>query len=145
MLKFARNLRLKDLEIFMIYKESISLGYLVIEDLRRPLTLEDIQTTFVYMVEDDLENYKNIIKVDIVSDESLLSEDKELIEFFSDGLVDTKDYCATLYSYKVDSSLFEELKLPEDVSFYQKLLLSIGSSYDVSNLHLDNLMYLSQD
>jgi hypothetical protein len=129
----------------MIFKKGVSLGYLVIEDLRRPLNLNDIGTSFEYMTEEDIENYKNIIKVDIVSDESLLKEDIESIEFFSDGLIDEKDFCATYYNYKVDEPLFEELGLDEDVLFYRKLLLSIGSKYDVSSIDLTKLMFLSQD
>lgn len=145
MLTYGRKLRLNDLEVFMIFKENVSLGYLVIEDLRRGLTKEDIETDFDYMTEEDLEIYKNIIKVDIVSDDILLQEDKELIEIFADGLIDTKDYCATIYNYKVDRDLFEQLGLTEDIPFYQLLLKSIDSKYDITSLDFNKLMFLSQE
>ncbi|AZB41115.1 hypothetical protein CEF21_01475 [Bacillus sp. FJAT-42376] len=145
MLVFERTLRLRDIEIFMIYKDSWSLGYLVIEDLRRPLNHQDIQETFEHMTEDDLDSFKNIIKVDFVSEEPLFKEDKIQIEVFADGLTDKKDHCATRYTFKVDSPLFVHLGVTEDISFYKRLLFSVGSSYELSPVHLNRLMYLSQD
>ena len=145
MFKFRRTLRLRDLEIFMAFKNNISLGYLVIEDLRRPLMLKDIGTTFQYMEKEDIGVCNNIIKVDIISDEPLSQEDSVMIETFADGLVDLKDNCASYYNYKVDLKLFEEMPLTEDVPFYQTLLKSIGSNFDISKLDLTKLMYLSQD
>lgn len=145
MISFRRKLRLKDLEIFILFKKNHSLGYLIIEDLRRPLTLEDIETSFMYMTEEDVGVYKNIIKVDILSDEKLSREDAELIEEFANDLVDTKDFCATIFNYKVDMDLFMELPLVEDINAYKKILESVNSKYDVSHINLNNLMYLSQD
>jgi hypothetical protein len=144
-ISFRRKLRLKDLEIFMIYKKNHSLGYLIIEDLRRPLTLEDVETTFLYMTEEDVGIYQNIIKVDILSDEKLSREDAQLIEEFANDLVDTKDFCATIFNYKVDMDLFMELPLVEDINAYKKILESVNSKYDVSHINLNKLMYLSQD
>lgn len=145
MISFRRKLRFKDLEIFILFKKNHSLGYLIIEDLRRPLTLEDIETSFMYMTEEDVGVYKNIIKVDILSDEKLSREDAELIEEFANDLVDTKDFCATIFNYKVDMDLFMELPLVEDINAYKKILESVNSKYDVSHINLNNLMYLSQD
>lgn len=145
MLTYSRRLRLKNLEIFMIFKNNISLGYLIIEDLRRALDIKDIGTIFEYMTEEDLDTYKNIIKVDIVSDEILLEEDKKFIEIFADGLIDCKDYCATFYNYKINAELFEQLGLTEDIPFYQQLLSLINSKYNISNLDFNKLMFLSQD
>lgn len=145
MLTYNRKLRLRNLEIFMIFDDNISICYLVIEDLRRPLNLQDIKTTFDYMDEDDLDNYKNIIKVDIISDETLSADNIKFVEAFAHGLVEMKDYCTTIYHYKVDEELFEQLGVTEDVVFYQKLLSSINSNYDISILDLNKLMYLSQD
>jgi hypothetical protein len=144
-ISFRRKLRLKDLEIFMIFKKNHSLGYLIIEDLRRPLTLEDVETTFLYMTEEDVGIYQNIIKVDILSDEKLSREDAQLIEEFANDLVDTKDFCATIFNYKVDMDLFIELPLVEDINAYKKILESVNSKYDVSHINLNKLMYLSQD
>lgn len=102
MVSYIRKIRLKDLEIFMLFKKNQSLGYLINEDLRRPLTHEEVETTFMYMTEEDVGVYKNIIKVDILSDEKLSREDAELFEEFANDLVDTKDFCATIFNYKVD-------------------------------------------
>jgi hypothetical protein len=144
-ISYRRKLRLKDLEIFMLFKKNHSLGYLIIEDLRRPLTLEDVETTFIYMTEEDVGVYQNIIKVDILSDEKLSREDAQLFEEFACDLVDTKDFCTTIFNYKVDMDLFMELPLDDDINAYKKILESVNSKYDVSHINLNNLMYLSQD
>ncbi|MEK4713788.1 hypothetical protein [Sporosarcina sp. FSL K6-5500] len=47
----------------MLFKKGISLGYLIIEDLKRPLTIEDVNMEFIYMTKEDVGIYKNIIKV----------------------------------------------------------------------------------
>ncbi|NHM32921.1 hypothetical protein [Neobacillus terrae] len=107
--------------------------------------LEDIGTTFQYMEKEDIGVCNNILKVDIVSDEPLSQEDSVMIETFADGLVDLKDNCVPYNNYKVDTKLFEEMPLTEDVPFYQTLLNSIGSNYDISRLNLSKLMYSSQD
>lgn len=129
----------------MLFKNDSSLGYLIIEDLRRPLTLEDVETTFMYMTQEDVAVYQNFIKVDILSDEKLSKEDAELFEEFACDLVDTKDFCATIFNYKVDLDLFKELPLDEDINTYKKILESVNSKYDVSYINLNNLVYLSQD
>jgi hypothetical protein len=144
-ISYRRKLRLKDLEIFMLFKKNISLGYLIIEDLRRPLALEDVETTFMYMTEEDVGVYQNIIKVDILSDEKLSREDAELFEEFACDLVNAKDFCTTIFNYKVDMDLFIELPLVEDNNAYKKILESVKSKYDVSHIKLNKLMYLSQD
>jgi hypothetical protein len=144
-ISYRRKLRLKDLEIFMLFKKNHSLGYLIIEDLRRPLTLEDVETTFIYMTEEDVGVYQNIIKVDILSDEKLSREDAQLFEEFACDLVDTKDFCTTIFNYKVDMDLFMELPLDDEINAYKKILESVNSKYDVSHINLNNLMYLSQD
>ena len=145
MITYRRKIRLKDLEIFMLFKKGISLGYLIIEDLRRPLTIEDVKTKFIYMTKEDVGIYKNIIKVDILSDEKLSKEDASIFEEFACDLVDTKDFCTTIFNFKVDPNLFEGLPLDEDIHSYSKILETVDSKYDITHVDLNNLMYLSQD
>ncbi|WP_445491448.1 hypothetical protein [Niallia sp. 03133] len=146
MISYKREIRLRDLEVYLIFKENISMGYLIIEDLRRPLGQEELTISpYKYMDEEDIEGYRNLIKIDILSDAKLTEEDQELYREFAYDLVDRKDFCALKINYTVDSELFKNLPLDLEVKDYQEVLKVINSKYDISNLNLDNLMYLSQD
>ncbi|RSD28637.1 hypothetical protein [Mesobacillus subterraneus] len=144
MISFKRKLRLRDLEIFLLYRNNISLGYLIIEDLRRPLNRDDLNT-FIYMTEEDIGVYQNIIKVDFLTDEELNKEDAVVFEEFANDLVDTKDFCATIFNYKVDKGIFLEMPTEEDIGFYQKMLILVNSQYELSSVNLKDLVFLSQD
>lgn len=41
MISYKRQIRLRDLEIYLLFKNSMSMGYLIIEDLRRPLSASE--------------------------------------------------------------------------------------------------------
>ncbi|MEK4713790.1 hypothetical protein [Sporosarcina sp. FSL K6-5500] len=86
-----------------------------------------------------------LIQVDILSDEKLSKEDASIFEEFACDLVDTKDFCTTIFNFKVDLNLFVELPLDEDIHAYRKILEAVDSKYDITHVELNNLMYLSQD
>lgn len=146
MIKYKREIRLKDLEIYMIFKDNTSMGYLIIEDLRRPLSKEELKLfPYKYMDKEDIEEYRNVIKIDILSDEILNEDDQEVFKEFAMGLVDCKDFCALVLNVHVNKELFESLPLDNTPEDYQKILIEINSQYNISNLNLNNLLYLSQD
>lgn len=147
MYSYDRKLRLKNLEVFLVYKNNRTLGFLIIEDLRRALTIKDLEENenFKFFTEDELDDYKNIIKVDIISPKSLSDEDRTTFADFAHGLVEMKDYCTTMYKYTVNADLFETRDIQDNVNFYEKMLSLINSNFNISNVDLKNLMFLSQD
>lgn len=146
MISFQRKVNMRDLEIFLLFKDDVSMGYLVIEDLRRPLGKEELELfPYKHMDKEDIEAYRNVIKVDMLSDEDLTEDEREIFQEFALDLVDRKDYCAVTMNHTVDGQLFEDLPLDLEVEDYQKILNVINSKYDISNLDLKKLIYLSQD
>ncbi|GEL03509.1 hypothetical protein [Rummeliibacillus stabekisii] len=146
MIRYKRRLRMKDLEIFMLFKEGTSMGYLIIEDTKRTLNSAEKQLLpFKIMDEDELEEYKNLIKIYILADEELSKDDKSIFEEFAMDLVDEKDYCAYILESYVDEQFFYVSQVDLEVEDYKKMLKIVNSSYDISNLDLKNLSYLSQE
>lgn len=146
MIRYKRKIRLKDLEIFMLFKDGISMGYLVIEDLRRSLNDDEKQRMpFKIMDEEDLSGYINVIRISILSDEELEKEDRDIFKEFAMDLVDEKDYCLYILDSYVNVNFFLEAPLDLEAKDYQKMLELVDSNYDILNLNLNNLSYLSQD
>lgn len=146
MISYQRKIRLKDLEIYLLFKDSTSMGYLIIEDLRRPIGKEELELyPYKQMDVEDIETYRNVIKVDILSDESLNDDDKEIFREFALDLVDRKDFCAIKINYTIDEQLFEDFPLDLEMEDYKKMLMAINSDHDISGLDLDKLVYLSQE
>lgn len=122
------------------------MGYLIIEDLRRPLGKEELELSpYKYMKIEDIQEYQNFIKIDVLSDEKLNEEDQDIFREFAMNLVDSKDFCALALHFHINKELLENLPLDNEPEDYQSILNEINSKYDISNLNLDNLMYLSQD
>ena len=146
MIRYKRKIRLKDLEIFMLFKDGISMGYLIIEDLRRTLNDDEKQRIpFKIMDEEDLSGYINVIRISILSDEELEQEDRDIFKEFAMDLVDEKDHCLYILDSYVNVNFFLEAPLDFEPKDYQKMLELVDSNYDVLNLNLNNLSYLSQD
>ncbi|RND00401.1 hypothetical protein EC501_05020 [Lysinibacillus halotolerans] len=137
---------MENIEIFRIVKNSVSMGYLIIEDLRRNLNDTEKQLLpFRIMEEEELAEYKNLIKIYILSDEELAEEDRTIFEEFAMDLVDLKDGCLYILESYVHEQLFIETPLDLRVEDYQKMLHLVQSSYDISKLDLRKTMYLSQE
>lgn len=146
MIRYKRKVRMKNIEIFMLFKNSVSMGYLIIEDLRRPLNdIEKQLLPFRIMDEDELEEYKNLIKIYILSDEELSKEDKSVFEEFAMDLVDEKVHCSYILESYINEQFFLDAPLDFEVEDYQKMLKLVNSTYDISGLDLKKLMYLSQE
>lgn len=146
MIRYKRRLRMKNLEIFMLFKDSISMGYLIIEDLRRHLNEYEKQLLpFRIMTDDELAAYKNVFKIYVLSDEELSEEDADVFREFAMDLVDEKDYCLHIAEWFVNEKFFFDAPLDLEVEDYQKMLEIVGSPYDISELNLEKLMYLSQE
>lgn len=146
MISYRRKVRLEKIEIFLLFKDSVSMGYLIIEDMRRSLNDAEKQLLpFKIMDEDELEEFKNVIKVYILSDEELSEEDRSVFEEFAWDLVDLKDHCAYFLDSYVNEQFFLDAPLDLEVEDYQKMLQLVNSTYDISGLDLRKLMYLSQD
>lgn len=146
MIHYRRLIRMENIEIFRIVKSSVSMGYLIIEDLRRNLNDAEKQLLpFRIMDEEELAEYKNLIKIYILSDEELTEEDRSIFEEFAMDLVDLKDGCLYILESYVDEQLFIETSLDLRVEDYQKILHLVHSSYDISKLDLRKTMYLSQE
>lgn len=146
MISYKRQIRLKDLEIYLLFRDSMSLGYLIIEDLRRPLSAEELNLSpYKYMDEEEILEFKNVIRIYVLSDEPLNDKDETVFREFAMDLVDCKDFCALLLDFHVNGELFDNLPLDLESEDYQKILNQVNSTYDISDLNLDNLKYLSQD
>lgn len=103
---------MENIEIFKVFKNRISMGYLIIEDLRRNLNDAEKQLLpFRIMDKEELAEYKNLIKIYILSDEELIEEDRSIIEEFAMDLVDLKDGCLYILESYVDEQLFIETPL----------------------------------
>lgn len=146
MIRYRRLIRMENIEIFKVFKNRISMGYLIIEDLRRNLNDAEKQLLpFRIMDEEELAEYKNLIKIYILSDEELIEEDRSIIEEFAMDLVDLKDGCLYILESYVDEQLFIETPLDLRVKDYQKMLKLVHSTYDISKLDLRKTIYLSQE
>lgn len=146
MIKYKRRLRMKNLEIFLLFKDSISMGYLIIEDLRRHLNKYEKQLLpFRSMTEDELAAYKNVFKIYVLSDEELSEEDADVFREFAMNLVDEKDYCLYIAQWFINEKFFFDAPLDLEVEDYQKMLEIVGSKHDISGLNLEKLTYLSQE
>lgn len=130
----------------MLFKDSISMGYLIIEDLRRTLNDDEKQRIpFKIMDAEELDDYINVIRISILSDEELKQEDRDVFKEFAMDLVDEKDHCSYILDSYVNINFFLETPLDLEPKDYQKMLELVGSDYDILNLNLNNLSYLSQD
>lgn len=146
MISYKREIRLNDLEIYFLFKDSVSMGYLVIEDLRRSLSKEELELDpYKYMDSEEIEEIKNVIKIDILVDEESSQEDQDVFREFAYDLVDGKENGTLIIKYNVNPELFEELPLTLDIEDYKEILSAVKSEYDISKLNLNNLMYLSQE
>lgn len=145
-IRYKRKVRMENIEIFMLFKDSVSMGYLIIEDLRRCLNETEKQLLpFKIMDEEELEEYKNLIKIYILSDEELSKDNKFVFEEFAMDLVDGKDYCSYILESYVNKQFFLDAPLDLEVKDYQKMLKLVNSTYDISGLNLKKLIYLSQE
>lgn len=146
MIRYKRKVRMENIEIFMLFKDSISMGYLIIEDLRRHLNEYEKQLLpFRIMTEDELAEYKNVIKIYLFSDEELSEENADIFREFAMDLVDEKDYCLYILELYVNEKFFLDAPLDLEVEDYQKMLKIVGSRYDISGLNLEKSTYLSQE
>ena len=137
---------MENIEIFMLFKDSVSMGYLIIEDLRRSLNETEKQLLpFKIMDEEELAEYKNLIKIYIFSDQELSKDNKFVFEEFAMDLVDEKDYCSYILESYVNEQFFLDAPLDLEVEDYQKMLKIVNSTYDISELNLKKLTYLSQE
>lgn len=146
MIRYKRKIRMENIEIFLLFKDSISMGYLIIEDLRRHLNEYEKQLLpFRIMTEDELATYKNVIKIYVLSDEELSEENADVFREFAMNLVDEKDYCSYIIEWFINEKFFFDAPLDLEVGDYQKMLEIVGSTYDISELNLEKLTYLSQE
>lgn len=97
------------------------------------------------MNEEDIQQFQNVIKIYVLSDEQFNEEDADIFREFAMDLVDGKDFCALILDFHVNGELFENLPLDLKVEDYQKILHAVNSEYDISYVNLDHLLYLSQD
>lgn len=146
MISYKRQVRLQDLEIFMIFQDSMSLGYLLIEDLRRPLGEKELELfPYKHMDKEDLDTYGNVIKIDVLSDENLNDEEQDIFREFAMDLVDCKDFCALVLNFHVNKELMENLPLDNEPEDYQKILEEVDSEYNILDLDTSKMLYLSQE
>lgn len=146
MIRYKRKIRMENIEIFLLFKDSISMGYLIIEDLRRHLNEYEKQLLpFRIMTEEELATYKNVIKIYVLSDEELSEENADVFREFTMNLVDEKDYCSYIIEWFINEKFFFDTPLDLEVEDYQKMLEIVGSTYDISELNLEKLTYLSQE
>ncbi|MDF2013901.1 terpene synthase [Priestia megaterium] len=143
MISLNRIIKLRDLEIFRVSKNGRIFSYVVIEDTRKPFTEEDKKLDpLCYMDEEDINAILNVFRISLINDEKLNEEDSMFLKsLFSDFVNNTnltnfiiKEYVQEdLYDYEVN------------ITFFNKILENIGSSYIIEEFDEKNWIYLSQD
>ncbi|MBD7937783.1 terpene synthase [Cytobacillus sp. Sa5YUA1] len=143
MLSLRRVLKLRDLEIFHVWKKEHFLSYVIIEDTRNPFTNEDKQLDpLCYMEDEEIDEILNVFRISIINDEKLNEEDsKALRSYFSDFVNNTN-----LTNFIIKEYVQEDLYDNEDnIKSFNKILQHIGSNYKIEEFDEKNWIYLSQD
>ena len=145
MLSLNRALKLRDLEIFRVLKDSNILSYVIIEDTRKPFTEEDKKLEpLCYMDEEDINAILNVFKISIVNDEKLYEADSTFIRSYFSEFVNNTNLTNVIIKEYVQEDLYD-YDDEDDIIFFNRILRSIGSDYVIKEFDDINWIYLSQD
>lgn len=141
-----RALGLQDLEVYVITRNHLGMGYAIIEDTKAPYTEADLQLDpLCYMDEEDLNAVENVFQVYILSDQRLTADESEDIRQFFGDYLDRAMPINFIIREFVDEQLYIYADDRECVTGYQKMLEAVGSTYRIGEIPRDRWKYLSQD
>ena len=143
LLSLKRVLKLRDLEIFIVYKNEKILSYALIEDTRDVYTTEDKKLDpLCFMDEEDLDEILNVYRIYLINDETLDKEDSILLrEYFSEFVNNNSSTNFIIKEY-VQKDVYD---LEDDETGFQKMLDFVGSKYKIPAISKEKWIYLSQD
>ncbi|MEK5105960.1 terpene synthase [Cytobacillus sp. FSL K6-0129] len=143
MLSLRRVLKLRDLEIFHVWKQEHFLSYVIIEDTRKPFTIDDKKLEpLCYMDEEDIDEILNVFRISILNDEKLNEEDSETLRLYFSDFVNNTHLTNFIMKKYIQEGLYEN---KDDIKSFNKILQSIGSNYIIEEFDEKNWIYLSQD
>ncbi|MER2107376.1 MAG: hypothetical protein ABS949_10605 [Solibacillus sp.] len=144
MYRFTRVIRLRDVEAFETWHNSILISYVIIEDKRRRLNQEE-QRLLPYrlMTKKELKKLPNVLYVYIFTQQPLKEQQNNKIIGFIDALLHEVYPTATIIKRITDEKKFSDLPISMKRNDYQKILKMFGSEYKFPNEK--NSIYLSQD
>ena len=134
---------MRDLEIFIVYKNEKILSYALIEDTRDVYTTEDKKLDpLCFMDEEDLDEILNVYRIYLINDETLDKEDSILLrEYFSEFVNNNSSTNFIIKEY-VQKDVYD---LEDDETGFQKMLDFVGSKYKIPAISKEKWIYLSQD
>ncbi|MED0755389.1 terpene synthase [Bacillus amyloliquefaciens] len=122
MLSLNRALKLRDLEIFRVLKDSNILSYVIIEDTRKPFTEEDKKLEpLCYMDEEDINAILNVFKISIVNDEKLYEADSTFIRSYFSEFVNNTNLTNVIIKEYVQEDLYD-YDDEDDIIFFNRIL-----------------------
>ncbi|MGQ7279819.1 hypothetical protein ACT91Q_17780 [Brevibacillus thermoruber] len=146
-LRIVRELRLKNLEFFLITDgyAGPKICHMLFLDYRRPSTLEDFP--FLIGIEDeDTFGRANFMKVIIISDADLDEHLKEELEIIASGFLENKPECHWVMEYEIASIDPKHVGLGENILPSIKPILSKHNFFlEYDDIPQQYFNYLSQD
>lgn len=147
MILLNRALKLRDLEVFRVLKETDGniLSYVIIEDTRKPFTEEDKKLEpLCYMEDEDIDAILNVFRIAIVNDEKLNEEDSIFIRSYFSEFVNNTNSTNFITTEYVQPDLYD-YDDENDIKFFNRILQNIESNYIIEEFDEKNWIYLSQD
>ncbi|MGE7920133.1 terpene synthase [Viridibacillus sp. NPDC093762] len=143
MISLNRVLKLRDLEIFRVFKNGSILAYVVIEDTRNPFTEEDKKMDpLCYMDEEDINEILNVFKISLINDETFTEEDSIALRLYFSDFVNNTHLTNFIIKEYVQEDLYDN---DDSVEFFNKMLQTISSNYIIEKFDETKWIYLSQD
>ncbi|WP_110929137.1 terpene synthase [Bacillus massiliglaciei] len=142
MISLTRVLKLRDLEIFHVFKNGKMLSYVIIEDTRNPFTEEDKKLDpLCYMDEEDINAILNVFRISIINDKKLNKEDSLLIRSYFSDFVNTTNLTNFIIKEYIQEDLYDN---EDNIDYFNKILQNVGSDYMIKEFDERNWIYLSQ-
>lgn len=143
MISLNRVLKLRDLEIFRVFKNGNILAYVVIEDTRNPFTEEDKKMDpLCYMDEEDINEILNVFKISLINDEPFTKEDSIALRLYFSDFVNNTHLTNFIIKEYVQEDLYDN---DDSVESFNKILQTISSNYIIEKFDETKWIYLSQD
>lgn len=146
-LRITRELKLKDVEFFMITKgyAGEKVCHMLFLDYRRPSTLRDFP--FLIGIEDEQDfGRSNFIKVLVVSEAELENEVKEELNIIASGFLENKMDCHWLMEYEIANIDPRMVGMGENIlPAIIPLLTKHDFPFGIEDIPQGRFNYLSQD
>lgn len=138
-----RVLNLRDLEVYLVFKDEHVLSYALIEDTKKPFTNENKKLEpLCYMDEEDINETLNVFRIYLINDKPLKKIDSFMLREFFSEFVNTNSLTNFIIQEYVQIGVYDN---DNNVQAFQKMLDFVGSSYKIKLIKESNWVYLSQD